>query len=156
MERLSGIGVSGGVAVGRAVILSQRTEVMRFPIPPDRVDQEVAALYAACNRSRQQLQDISARVARGPGNDLAANNLASVLLDTRDDKASFEQARKIAQRFERSPNPAYLDSLGWAHFRLGDYAQAIPLLQKAAERAPQAARILFDQQEFDLGAGDLR
>jgi phosphotransferase system enzyme I (PtsI) len=80
VERLSGIGVSGGVAVGRAVILSQRTEVMRFPIPPDRVDQEVAALHAACNRSRQQLQDISARVARGPGSDLAALFDAQVLM----------------------------------------------------------------------------
>jgi phosphoenolpyruvate-protein phosphotransferase (PTS system enzyme I) len=80
MERLSGIGVSGGVAVGRAVILSQRTEVMRFPIPPDRVEQEVAALHAACNRSRQQLQDISARVARGPGSDLAALFDAQVLM----------------------------------------------------------------------------
>ena len=38
MERLTGIGVSAGVAVGRAVILTQRTEVMRFPIPPDRVE----------------------------------------------------------------------------------------------------------------------
>ncbi len=80
MERLNGIGVSGGVAVGRAVILSQRTEVMRFPIPPDRVEQEVEALRAACNRSRQQLQDISVRVARGPGSDLAALFDAQVLM----------------------------------------------------------------------------
>ena len=80
MERLNGIGVSAGVAVGRAVILSQRTEVMRFPIPPDRVEQEVAALHAACNRSRQQLQDISARVARGPGSDLAALFDAQILM----------------------------------------------------------------------------
>ena len=41
MDRLTGIGVSSGVAVGRAVILTQRTEVMRFPIPPDRVEREV-------------------------------------------------------------------------------------------------------------------
>ena len=35
MDRLTGIGVSPGIVVGRAVILTQRTEVMRFPIPPD-------------------------------------------------------------------------------------------------------------------------
>ena len=53
---------------------------MRFPIPPDRVEQEVAALHAARDRSRQQLQDISARVARGPGSDLAALFDAQVLM----------------------------------------------------------------------------
>jgi phosphoenolpyruvate-protein kinase (PTS system EI component) len=47
VDRLTGIGVSPGVAVGRAVILTQRTEVMRFPIPPERVDREVQALRRA-------------------------------------------------------------------------------------------------------------
>ena len=47
MERLTGIGVSPGVVLGRAVVLTQRTEVMRFPIPPDRVEREVAALHQA-------------------------------------------------------------------------------------------------------------
>ena len=80
MERLTGIGVSPGIVVGRAVILTQRTEVMRFPIPPDRVDREVAALHAARDQSRQQLQDISARVAQGPGSELAALFDAQILM----------------------------------------------------------------------------
>jgi phosphoenolpyruvate-protein phosphotransferase (PTS system enzyme I) len=80
VERLTGIGVSGGIAVGRAVILTQRTEVMRFPIPPDRVEREVQALQAARDQSRQQLQDISARVAQGPGSDLAALFDAQILM----------------------------------------------------------------------------
>lgn len=80
MERLKGIGVSAGVAVGRAVILTQRTEVMRFPIPPDRVEREVQALEAARDRSRQQLQDISARVSQGPGSELAALFDAQILM----------------------------------------------------------------------------
>ena len=80
MDHLTGIGVSPGVVVGRAVILTQRTEVMRFPIPPDRVDREVAALLAARDQSRQQLQDISARVAQGPGSELAALFDAQILM----------------------------------------------------------------------------
>jgi phosphotransferase system enzyme I (PtsI) len=80
VERLNGIGVSAGIVVGRAVILTQRTEVMRFPIPPDRVDREVAALHAARDQSRQQLQDISARVAQGPGSELAALFDAQILM----------------------------------------------------------------------------
>lgn len=80
MERLNGIGVSPGVVVGRAVILTQRTEVMRFPIPPDRVDREVQALQRAREESRQQLQDIRARLAQGRGSELAALFDAQILM----------------------------------------------------------------------------
>ena len=80
MERLTGIGVSPGVVLGRAVILTQRTEVMRFPIPPERVEQEVAALMRAQMDSKQQLQDIKARVEHGPGSELAALFDAQLLM----------------------------------------------------------------------------
>ena len=93
MERLTGIGVSAGVAVGRAVILTQRTEVMRFPIPPDRVDREVQALHAAREQSRRQLRDISDRVAQGPGSELAALFDAQILM--LDDEMLIGQAEKI-------------------------------------------------------------
>ena len=93
MERLTGIGVSAGVAVGRAVILTQRTEVMRFPIPPDRVDREVQALHDAREQSRQQLQDISGRIAQGPGSELAALFDAQILM--LDDEMLIGQAEKI-------------------------------------------------------------
>ena len=38
MERLKGIGVSSGTAVGPALVAIQRTQVIRFPIAPDRVE----------------------------------------------------------------------------------------------------------------------
>jgi tetratricopeptide (TPR) repeat protein len=36
-------------------------------------------------------------------------------------------------------NPSYLDSLGWAHFRLGQYDQAREPLEKAAAALPQSS-----------------
>ncbi len=80
MHRLNGIGVSPGVAVGRAVILTLRTEAIRFPIPPDRVDREVGALHAAREQSRQQLQDIRNRVQQARGAELAAIFDAQILM----------------------------------------------------------------------------
>ena len=80
MERLTGIGVSPGVVLGRAVVLTQRTEVMRFPIPPDRVEREVAALHQAQADSRQQLQDIRGRLNQGRGSELAALFDAQLLM----------------------------------------------------------------------------
>lgn len=80
MERLTGIGVSPGVAVGRAVVLNLRTEVVRFPIPPDRVEREQAALNAAREESRRQLQDIRDRIAAARGAELAALFDAQILM----------------------------------------------------------------------------
>jgi phosphotransferase system enzyme I (PtsI) len=71
MERLTGIGVSPGVAVGRAVVLAQPSEVFRFPVPEDRVEREVGAIELARDQSRLQLADIRSRLSEGPARDLA-------------------------------------------------------------------------------------
>ena len=98
MERLTGIGVSPGVAVGRAVVLTQRTEVMRFPIPPDRVEREIASLHRAQAASRQQLQDIRVKLDRGHGSEMAALFDAQLLM--LDDPLLVGRAEEIV-RVER-------------------------------------------------------
>ena len=55
MERLTGIGVSPGIAIGPALVAIQRTQVIRFPIAPDRVARELSALDRARMRSREQV-----------------------------------------------------------------------------------------------------
>jgi phosphotransferase system enzyme I (PtsI) len=79
VDRLIGIAVSPGVAVGRAVVLTLRTEVVRFPIPPDRVERELHMLQSAREQSRQQLHDIAERV-KARGQDLAAIFDAQILM----------------------------------------------------------------------------
>jgi phosphotransferase system enzyme I (PtsI) len=69
VQRLSGIGVSPGVGVGRAVVLIQRAQVVRFSIPATRVEGEVARLDGARRRSGAQLARIRTRL---PGSDLGA------------------------------------------------------------------------------------
>ena len=67
MQRLGGIGVSGGVGAGRAVVLIQRAQVLRFSISPARIDAEIARLQDARRRSTAQLHRIQLRL---PGSDL--------------------------------------------------------------------------------------
>ncbi len=69
MQRLSGIGVSPGVGLGRAVVLIQRAQVIRFSIPASRVAAELARLQDARRRSAGQLDRIQKRL---PGRDLGA------------------------------------------------------------------------------------
>ena len=49
----------------------------------------------------------------------------------------------ISKATEGEPdNQAYLDSLGWAHFRLGRYVKAVDALKRAAEGEDADALVL--------------
>jgi phosphotransferase system enzyme I (PtsI) len=80
MERLTGIGVSPGVAIGPALVAIQRTQVIRFPIAPDRVSRELSALERARVRSHEQVEQIRRRVLALRGSDLAAIFDAQLLM----------------------------------------------------------------------------
>lgn len=70
-----------------------------------------------------------------PRLDLAANNLAALLLDYRSDAASHQRALALAKRFEQATNPALLDTVGWAYYRTGDYPRAVQYLERAVAAA---------------------
>lgn len=72
MQRLEGIGVSPGVAAGRAVVLTHFTQVLRFSISAARVERELGRLEAARASSRQQLAAIRDRLSSGAGHELAS------------------------------------------------------------------------------------
>ena len=80
MERLTGIGVSSGIATGPALVAIQRTQVIRFPIAPERVARELAGLERARVRSHEQLLQIRTRIAELKGTDLAAIFDAQLLM----------------------------------------------------------------------------
>lgn len=95
MERLSGIPVSPGIVVGRAVVLTGHADVVRFPIPPERVEHELEQLDQARARSHAQLQEIRDRLAHGPGHDLAPLFDAQLLI--LDDSMFVGRARDIVR-----------------------------------------------------------
>jgi phosphoenolpyruvate-protein phosphotransferase (PTS system enzyme I) len=64
MQRLKGIGVSPGVVSGRAVVLIQRAQVLRYQIRRDKVDGELARLEESRARSREQLLEIQEQLTR--------------------------------------------------------------------------------------------
>ena len=80
MHRLSGIGVSPGVVSGRAVVLSQRTQVLRYRIAPERLEHELARLERAQVQAREQLVAIGQRIERRRGPELASLFDAQVLM----------------------------------------------------------------------------
>ncbi|MDH4021953.1 MAG: tetratricopeptide repeat protein [Gammaproteobacteria bacterium] len=65
----------------------------------------------------------------------AINNLAALLLDRRTDKDSHARALKLAQSLSKTDNPAMLDTLGWAHYRAGQYSEAVSVLERVVAKA---------------------
>lgn len=80
MQRLEGIGVSPGVAAGRAVVLTHFTQVLRFSISAARVERELGRLEAARASSRQQLAAIRDQLSEGAGHELASLFDAQLLM----------------------------------------------------------------------------
>lgn len=75
-----------------------------------------------------------------PGNPIALNNLGYFLLE-RDIR--FEEALKLIQQaVDTDPtNPSYLDSLGWAYYKLGKYPEAEKHLKAALRQDSMSATI---------------
>jgi tetratricopeptide (TPR) repeat protein len=72
-----------------------------------------------------------------PKSMLAANNLAATLVDHKSDSQSLERALALSRAFEsQTPNPYLLDTLGWAHYKLGHGSDAVRLLKQATALAP--------------------
>ena len=79
-------------------------------------------------------------VELAPDSAVALNHLGYALADRGEDLpraiAMLEKANRI-----RPKEPAYIDSLGWAYFRAGNYAKALPLIQSAVENEPGNAEL---------------
>src|SRR5438876_1913016 len=68
-----GIGVSPGIAMGKAVIIERReAAVYRVPIRDDEVEAEVARFNEALAKTRVQLLDLAQRVSRSMGEEYAS------------------------------------------------------------------------------------
>jgi tetratricopeptide (TPR) repeat protein len=78
-----------------------------------------------------------------PGSMVVANNLASLLSDHRTDKESLDRAYAVAAPLTKSPVPNFKDTLGWLNYRRGDYRNAIPLLEDAADALPNTALVHY-------------
>lgn len=68
-----GIGVSPGIAIGRALILEKQVaDVFRVPIKPEDVPNEVARFREALEKTKADLQQLKEKVSRSIGDEYAS------------------------------------------------------------------------------------
>ena len=72
-----------------------------------------------------------------PDNLLIANNLASMLSDYKDGKNDLSLTKELIGKLEENKRPIFLDTIGWAYFKLGEQKKAIQYLFEATEKSPE-------------------
>lgn len=105
-----------------------------------------SALGGALERAEDYegaISEYESAIAQEPGSLVAANNLASILADHRNDKASLERAYSLAASLQQSQIPQFKDTLGWISYRRGDYKAATQLLEQAATAMPDLALVHY-------------
>lgn len=75
-------------------------------------------------------------ILAGGDNPLAANNLISLLVWTRDDAESLAKAATFARQIADLEDPAVSDTLGWLAYREGRFGDAVLALSEAARALP--------------------
>jgi tetratricopeptide (TPR) repeat protein len=118
-------------------IETYRTALKLAPREP-RVVTELASLYEKLGRVDEAIA-LYAPLLNDPNvQQLAANNLAMLLVNYKTDAASLDRARTLTERFDLSDNASLLDTTGWVHFKRREYRDAIAVLERAVDRSPDS------------------
>jgi tetratricopeptide (TPR) repeat protein len=115
---------------------------------------DLAGLYERLGRIDDAIRQYETLTKRNPRLELAANNLAMLLITYRKDQPSLDRARDLSAPFATSNVGAYLDTHGWVRFKRGEINQALPVLERAAAQSPNSKVLLFHLGMAQYKAGD--
>ena len=139
---------------------SEEALVQAEKLSPRNEDKETILFLQGSVYERQKKYDLAEQSFRqvlqqDPTNAQNLNYLGYMLADR---NTRLEEALTLIKKaIALDPqNAAYLDSLGWAYFRLGDYEQAEENLRKAAEKSPNDATMHDHLGELYAKTGRLK
>lgn len=108
--------------------------------------------YLQDNRRAEAREVLASLRADNLLNDLAANNLAALMMDLGEDVA---EALEIASRFEGTEQPFFADTLAWAYYNNGDLQNAKRYSDVAARADSPNAEILYHRGVIAAAVGDI-
>jgi len=94
--------------------------------------------YLALKDTQKAIDSYRLAIKADARNAVATNNLAWVLMDGARDAPALNESLNLAEAAVKL-EPTYvdaLDTLGWVHYRLADYAKSVAVLSKARKLAP--------------------
>jgi tetratricopeptide (TPR) repeat protein len=112
---------------------------------------DLGSLYERMGQTDNAIALYDGVLKMTPHSTYAANNLAMLLVNYKQDDADLKRAQQLADQLASSSIVNVVDTRGWVKFKAGDYRAAETLLRQAVEQAP-------DRPEFHyhLGMAQLR
>ncbi len=104
---------------------------------------ERARLAEAAGEREQAIALYRDILTHQPGNTLAANNLASLLIEGHPAPARLAEALKVSRPLGESLNPYFLDTHGWVRYRAGKADAARPTIIRAIQLLPDEPAFHF-------------
>jgi len=102
-----------------------------------------AGLYEREEKFQEAIKLYEKILVERPNADVVVNNLASLISTVYQDEESLRKAYSYAKRFRSSTVPHFKDTLGWIHYKLGEYELATPLLEDAVKQLPNFALLRY-------------
>jgi len=118
---------------------------------------QFAATYERLGQPADAIALYEDWLKREPTADLAANNLAMLLITHQgQDKAARDRALQLTQHFANSANAALVDTYGWVRYARGEYEAALAPLQRAVDLSPGAPLLRYHlgMAQFRAGKAD--
>jgi predicted Zn-dependent protease len=112
---------------------------------------DMGALYQRVGKIDDAMKLYDGWITKDPKSQIAANNLAMLLVTYHTDKASLDRAQTLTAGFATAGNADLLDTAGWVQFKRGDFSQALPVLQHAVALLPES-----HEMRYHLGMAELR
>lgn len=113
-----------------------------------------ASIYEATAKFDDAIKVYEGMLKERPDSEIVINNLASLLSDHRSDKASLTRAYDLAKTSKDSLVPQFLDTFGWASYRVGKYDEAEKALKVATEKLPEIAVFHYHLAKIYIAKND--
>jgi uncharacterized protein (TIGR02996 family) len=104
---------------------------------------DLALLYERLKRPDDAIGVYEAMLKHAPDSLTAANNLAMLLVNYKQDSASLTRAQQLAAQLEKTKSTSFIDTRGWVAYKSGNYRDAVTLLTQAADKAPQSPELQY-------------
>jgi tetratricopeptide (TPR) repeat protein len=98
-----------------------------------------AEYYQMIDKPLEALAIYEEMLQKNPKSQLLQNNIVALILDYAPTKENLEKAQKLSANLVASQSPALLDTVGWLQYKLGNYPQALSLLQDARKKGSKGA-----------------
>lgn len=116
----------------------------------------LASLYEMRGEYDAAIEQYEGLYEQQPNSLVAANNLASLIAEFReDDPEAIDRASRIARRLRGSSVPHFQDTYGWIAFLANDLATALPNLEAAAQGLPNNALVRYHYGRALLASGEV-